>query len=209
MTYEKYSGIIIKLVQLFLHYNFYNFCFCTVNFALSSMTSYPSTVGVIGLSSPSSWWLPAGSDKERGQLEYSTEGSKVPFTRACVTGLGRGGGVWLRPPLSVQRDWRWDLPNPPPWSSLDPLGELLETLPNDEARCGRLGLLLPLDKTLSMGTGTGTKGDAILLTRLLLPRHGSGQWRAADRINDWWCINVNSKHSVSDDKHISLMSSRR
>lgn len=49
--------------------------------------------------------------------------------------------------------------------------ELLETLPSDEARCGRLSLLLPPDKALSMGTGTGTKGDAIFLSCALLPRH--------------------------------------
>lgn len=130
------------------------------------MTSYPSTVGVIGLSSPC--WLPAGSDMERGQLEYSTEGSRVPFTLARVTGLWGGGGVLLRLPLSTQRDWCW-VPNPPhplPWSC--PV-EKLETLPSDEARCGRLSLLLPPDKALSIGTGTGTKGDAIFLSFMLLP----------------------------------------
>lgn len=51
--------------------------------------------------------------------------------------------------------------------------ELLETLPTDEARCGRLSLLLPPDKALSMGKGTGTKGDAIFLSCVLLPRHRS------------------------------------
>lgn len=39
---------------------------------------------------------------------------------------------------------------------------LLETLPSDEARWGLLTLPLPPDKALPMGTGTGTKGDAIL-----------------------------------------------
>lgn len=136
------------------------------------MTSYPSTVGVIGLSS--TCWLPAGSDMERGQLEYSTEGSSVPFTLARVTGLWRGGGVRLRPPLSEQQDWCWE-PNPLhplPWSSSETRvredWELVETLPSDEARCGRLSLLLPPDKALSMGTGTGTKGDAIDLSCVLL-----------------------------------------
>lgn len=140
--------------------------FHTVNLALSSMTSYPSTVGVIGLSSPC--WLPAGSDMERGQLEYSTEVSRVPFTLARTTGLWRGGGVLLRLPLSTQRDWRWE-PNPPhplPWSSP---AEEVETLPSDEARCGRLSLLLP--PALSKGTGTGTNGDAIFLSCVLLPHH--------------------------------------
>lgn len=76
---------------------------------------------------------------ERGQLEYSTECSRVPFTLVCVAGLCRGGGVRLRPPLSTQRDWRWE-PNPLPWSSPADLvigeedSELLETLPSDEAR---------------------------------------------------------------------------
>lgn len=74
----------------------------TVNLALSSITSYPSTVGVIGLSSPC--WLPTGSDMERGQLEYSTDGSRVPFTLARVTGLWPGGGVLLRLTLSMPRD---------------------------------------------------------------------------------------------------------
>ena len=153
--------------------------FHTVNLALSSMTSYPSTVGVIGLSSPC--WLPTGSDMERGQLEYSTEASKVPFTLARVTGLWMGGGVLLRLPLSVQRDGRSE-PNPSlplRCSSLAALvmeeqDELLETLPTDEARCGRLSLLLAPDKALSMGKGTGTKGDAIFLICVLLPRHRSG-----------------------------------
>lgn len=106
---------------------------------------------------------------DRGQLEYSTEGSRVPFTLACVTGLGRGGGVLLRLPLSMQRDWRWEPPHPLPWSSpaillTDEENELLDTLPRDEARCGRLSLLLPPDNALSMGTGTGTKGDAMFLS---------------------------------------------
>ncbi len=78
----------------------------------------------------------------------------------------------------MQRDGRWE-PNPPNsllWSSPLALatGEqdvLLETLPRDEARCGRLLLLLPPDKALSMGTGTGTKGDAIFLSRVFLPGH--------------------------------------
>lgn len=115
---------------------------------------------------------------ERGQLEYSMEGSRVPFTLARGTGLWRGGGVLLRPPLSMQRDSRWK-PNPPhplPWSSPAALvredeDELLETLPSDEARCGRLSLPLPPDQALSKGTGTGTKGDAIFLSCVLLPRH--------------------------------------
>lgn len=159
-----------------------------MNLALSSMTSYPSTVGVIGLSSPSPCWLPVRSNIERGQLEYSTQGSKVPFTLACVTGLLRGGGVWLRAPLSMQRDWRRDIPNLLPWSSLV-IGEedsaLFETQPSDEALCGLLGLLLPFEKPLSMGTGTGTKGDAILLTCVLLPRHCSSQKRTSDNERDY------------------------
>lgn len=150
----------------------------TVNLALSSMTSYPSTVGVIGLSS---CWLPSGSDMERGQVEYSTEGSRVPFTLAHVTGLWGGGGVLLLVPLSIQRDCRWDPPHPLLWSSpatllKDEDEELLETLPSEEARCGRLSLLLPPDKALSMGTGTGTKGDAIFLSCVLLSQYlNSGQ----------------------------------
>lgn len=39
---------------------------------------------------------------------------------------------------------------------------LLETLPSDEARWGRLTLPLPPVKVASMGTGTGTKGDAMV-----------------------------------------------
>lgn len=119
---------------------------------------------------------------ERGQLEYSMEGSRVPFTLARVTGLWGGGGVLLRLPLSMQRDWRWETnsPHPLPWSSpaalvIDEQDELLETLPSDEARCGRLSLLLPPDKALSMGTGTGTKGDAIFLSCVLLSSHCSSQ----------------------------------
>ena len=113
---------------------------------------------------------------ERGQLEYSMEGSRVPFTLARVTGLWGGGGVLLRPPLSMQRDWRWEANLP--WSSPAALvteeqDELLETLPSDDARCARLNLLLPPDKALSMGTGTGTKGDAIFLSCVLLPFHRS------------------------------------
>ena len=132
------------------------------------MTSYPSTVGVMGLSSSCS--LPAGSDMERGQLENSTEASRVPLILARVTGLWRGGGVWLRTPRrSMQRDWRWE-PNPFPGSS-----KQLETQPSDEARCGLLSLVLPPDKALSMGTGTGTKGEAIFLRSALLPRHRSRQ----------------------------------
>lgn len=150
--------------------------FHTVNLALSSMTSYPSTVGVIGLSS--SCWLPTGSDMERGQLEYSTEGSRVPLTLARVTGLWRGGGVLLRLPLSMQ--WDGEPPYPLPLASpaalvKDEEDELLETLPSEEARCGRLSLLLPPDKALSMGTGTGTKGDAIFLSCVLLPHHRNSQ----------------------------------
>lgn len=143
------------------------FHFHTVNLALSSMTSYPSTVGVIGLSS--SCWVLMGSEMDRGQLEYSTDCSRIPFTLACVTALWWGGGVLLRPPLSMQRDWRWELPHPLPRSSaaalmIDEEKELLETLPRDEARWGRLSLPLPPDKALSIGTGTGTKGDAICLS---------------------------------------------
>lgn len=108
---------------------------------------------------------------ERGQLGYSMEVSKVPFTLARVTALSRGGGVLLLPPLSMQRDWRWE-PHPLPWSSL---AKVLETLPSDEARCGRLSLLLPPDKALSNGTGTGTKGEAIFLSCVLLPRHRRSQ----------------------------------
>lgn len=144
----------------------------TVNLALSSMTSYPSTVGVIGLSP--SCWLPTGSDMDRGQLEYSTDGSRDPFTLARVTGLWCGGGVLLR----LQRDWRCEPPLPLLWSSpavlvMDEQDELLETLPSDEARCGRLSLPLPPDKALSMGTGTGTKGDAIFPE--LMPNHPESQ----------------------------------
>lgn len=142
----------------------------TVNLALSSITSYPSTVGVMGLSSLC--WLPTGSDMERGQLEYSTEGSREPFTLARVMGLWCGGGVLLRLPLSIQRDCRRALrsPHSRPSSSppaprvMEEQDELLETLPREEARWGRLSLLLPVDKRLSMGTGTGTKGDAIFLS---------------------------------------------
>lgn len=93
------------------------FYFLTVNLALSSMTSYPNTVGVMGLSSPC--WFPTGSEMERGQLEYSTDVSRAPLTLARVTGLWIGGGVRLRLLLSLQRDWRWE-PNPLhplPWSS--------------------------------------------------------------------------------------------
>lgn len=108
---------------------------------------------------------------ERGQLEYSMEGSRVPFTLARVTVLWWSGGVLLRLPLSMQRDCRWE---PNAWSSPAALAiqeedELLETLPSDEARCGRLRLLLPPDQALSKGTGTGTKGDAIFLSCVLLP----------------------------------------
>lgn len=52
--------------------------------------------------------------------------------------------------------------------------ELLETLPSDEARWGRLPLPLPPDKALSMGTGTGTKGDAIVATRTTTERRTWG-----------------------------------
>lgn len=157
------------------------------------MTSYPSTVGVIGLSSPC--WLPAGSDMERGQLEYSMEVSSVPFTLARITGLWKGGGVLLRPPLSVQRDCRRE-PNPPhplPCSSPAALdSELLETLPSDEARCGRLSLLPPPDKPLSKGTGTGTKGDAIFQSCALLPRHCSRRQGSSHRPRlaalQWCCV---------------------
>lgn len=76
--------------------------FVTVNLALSSMTSYPSTVGVMGLSS--TCWLLAGSDMDRGQLEYPTEGSRDPFSLARASELCGGGGVRLRPARSLQRD---------------------------------------------------------------------------------------------------------
>lgn len=66
------------------------------------MTSYPSKVGVIGLSS--SCRLLTGSEMDRGQLEYSIDGSRTPFTLARVTGLWWGGGVLLRLPLPVERD---------------------------------------------------------------------------------------------------------
>lgn len=109
----------------------------TVNLALSSITSYPSRVGVIGLSS--SCRLLNGSEMDRGQLEYSTDGSITPFTLARVTWLWGGGGVLLRLPRPVERDWRRKAPHPPPWSSRAALvmGEedgLPETLPSDEAR---------------------------------------------------------------------------
>lgn len=55
----------------------------TVNFALSSMTSYPSTVGVMGLSSHPSVW---GGVSGLAQLEYSTVDSS-PFILALVKGL--------------------------------------------------------------------------------------------------------------------------
>lgn len=124
---------------------------------------------------------------ERGQLEYSMEGPRAPFTLARGTGLWGGGGVLLRLPLSTQRDWRWDPPHPLPWSSPAALvredeDKLLETLPSDEARCGRLSLPLPPDQALSKGTGTGTKGDAIFLSCVLLPRHRSSQQDSAQ-----WC----------------------
>lgn len=142
-------------------------CFLTVNLALSSMTSYPSTVGVIGLSS--TCWLPAGSETERGQLEYATEGSRDPFSLARVTGLWRGGGVRLRPALSLQRDWRRELLSYPSLATGDEDSKLPETLPRDAARCGRLGLFLPPNEDLSMGTGTGTKGEAMFLSCVILP----------------------------------------
>jgi len=133
------------------------------------MTSYPSKVGVMGLSSPC--WLPTGSDMERGQL-YSMEGSRAPFPLVSVTGLRRGGDVLLRLPLSMPRDCRRESnpPHPLPWSSP---AKAPETLPNDEARCGRLSLLLPAARVLSIGMGTGTKGDAIFLSFVLLLRHSS------------------------------------
>lgn len=108
---------------------------------------------------------------ERGQLEYSMEGSRVPFTLARVTGLWEGGGVLLRLP---QREWRWEPNNPHSLSLFSP-AKLFETLPRDEARCGRLSFPLTPDKALPIGTGTGTKGDAILLSCVLLPRHSSSQ----------------------------------
>lgn len=108
---------------------------------------------------------------ERGQLEYSMEGSRVPFTLARVTGLWEGGGVLLRLP---QREWRWEPNNPHSLSLFSP-AKLFETLPRDEARCGRLSFPLTPDKALPIGTGTGTKGDAILLSCVLLPCHSSSQ----------------------------------
>lgn len=135
-----------------------------MNLALSSITSYPSTVGVIGLSS--SCRLLTGSEMDRGQPEYSTDGSATPFTLARAAWLWNGGGVLLRLPRPAERDWRRKPPRPPPWSSRAALvmGDedgLLETLPSDEARCGRLTLPPAPDRAPSMGTGTGTKGDAI------------------------------------------------
>lgn len=56
----------------------------------------------MGLSS--SCRLLTGSETDRGQLEYSTDGSRTPFTLARVTGLWRGGGVLLRLPLPMERD---------------------------------------------------------------------------------------------------------
>lgn len=112
-----------------------------------------------------SCWLPTGSEMDRGQLEYSTDGSRDPFTRARMTGLwwDSGGGVLLRP----QRVCcccdapRRLLGSSPAVLLIDEEDELLETLPSDEARWGRLNLLLEPDNARSMGTGTGTKGDAI------------------------------------------------
>lgn len=133
----------------------------TVNLARSSITSYPSTVGVMGRSS--SCWLPNGSDMDRGQLEYSTDGSRDPFTLALMTGLrAGGGGVLLRP----QRGCCCDAPrrllgSSPAVLLTDEEDELLETLPSDDARWGRLNLPLAPDNARSMGTGTGTNGDAI------------------------------------------------
>lgn len=103
-----------------------------------------------------------------GQLEYSTDGSRDPFTLARMTGLwwgSSGGGVLLRP----QRDCcccccdapRRLLGSSPAILLTDEEDELLETLPSDEARWGRLYLPLAPDNARSMGTGTGTKGDAI------------------------------------------------
>lgn len=55
---------------------------------------------------------------------------------------------------------------------------LLETLPSEEARWGRLTLLPPADQALSMGTGTGTKGEAIVpaapATRIITKIHTWG-----------------------------------
>lgn len=119
---------------------------------------------------------------ERGQLEYSMEFSRVPFTLPWFAGLRWGGGVLLRLPLSMQRDWRCDPtpPHPLSWSSpatlvIEEQDVLLETLPSDEARCGRLILPLPSDRALSIGRGTGTKGDAIFLSCVLLPSYRSCQ----------------------------------
>lgn len=98
---------------------------------------------------------------DRGQLEYSTDASRDPFTLARMTGLWGGGGVLLRP----QRDCcccccdppRRLLGSSPAVLLTDEEDELLETLPSEEARWGRLG------SARSMGTGTGTNGDAIFL----------------------------------------------
>lgn len=91
-----------------------------MNLALSSITSYPSTVGVMGRSSQLCRGLSGVSG--RGELQYSTDRS-LPLSLARVTGLE-------------------------------------QSLPTDEALCGRLALLSARGAR-SMGSGTGTNGVAI------------------------------------------------
>lgn len=66
---------------------------------------------------------------------------------------------------------------------------MLETLPSDEARWGRLTLLLPPDKALPMGTGTGTKGDAILAA--------APPTRIATKIHTWGCERCSVKPMIA------------
>lgn len=120
-----------------------------------------SSAGVCGLLS--------GLDWERGgQVENSTEGSRVPLTLVCSTGLWAGGGVLLRDEREERRE-----PSPvrpPPHSRPSPFNlgleesELLDTLPKDEALCGLLSLLPVKDR--SRGSGTGTNGEAMILSRV-------------------------------------------
>lgn len=80
----------------------------------------------------------------------------------------------LREGRSEQRDERREL-NPPPHSRPSPVirgvdePEPLETLPKEEARCGRLSLLLPPDIALFNGSGTGTNGEAMFPELSLSP----------------------------------------